>query len=243
GLVWTVSLFLVMGAASWLEGMLVAEYLRIGSLPAYLSRVGARLMVGPALFLPEGMPGELIEFGGVVTLINYGLAGLCVLVAAGLALRSRIAYFGSLLLAGLLVIAAGAGLLAGLTGWLPALLRLGLVILSIRWLVDCAPAFEWETRSYNADVDADLRTDLDYYSRGQRYREIGMWAKAAAHWKVATQLSPRVAPYHAALANAYLKIDYPRAALAAAERALACEPGDARLRAFRDALAREVAGS
>jgi len=243
GLIWTVALFLVMGAVSWLEGVLVAEFLRIGSLPAYLSQVGARLMVGSALFLPDGVPGELVEFGGVVTLINYGLAGLCLLAAAGLAMRSRIAYFGSLLLAGLLVIAAGAGLLAGLTGWVPAFLRLALVALSVRWLVDCAPAFEWETREYNADVDADLRTDLDYYSRGTRYREMGMWAKAAAHWKVATQISAGKAPYHAALANAYLKMDYPQAALAAAERALACEPDDAELRAFRDALAREIADS
>ncbi|MGD8398545.1 MAG: tetratricopeptide repeat protein, partial [Anaerolineae bacterium] len=65
------------------------------------------------------------------------------------------------------------------------------------------------------------------------------WAKAAAHWKVAGQLAPGNAAYHVALANAYLEMGRPDAALATANRAVARDPDDARLRAFREVLARQ----
>jgi tetratricopeptide (TPR) repeat protein len=234
---WLVIFLGLLGAVAALEGYLVAQLVGMGGLPEWFNQTAVRFMVGSALLSPEGIPGELVEFAGTVTLVNYLLAGLCLLAALGLALRNRIAYFGSLFLAGLLVMITGAGLLVGLTGWLPALFRLGLIAISVKWLIDSAPAFEWQTRLYNADVDGDLRTDLDYYNRGLRYRDMGMWAKTAAHWKVAAQLGPSKAQYRVALANAYVKLGYPQAALAEAERALARTPEDEELRAFRDSLA------
>jgi tetratricopeptide (TPR) repeat protein len=146
-------------------------------------------------------------------------------------------YFGSFLLMGLMVLATGIGLLMGLAGWLPALLRLGLVLLTTKWLADSSSVFEWQTRQYSADLDQDLRTDLDYYSRGKRYSEMGMWAKAAAHWRVAVVLAPNKVAYHVALANAYRRMDYPAAAVAEADQALALAPDDTGLRAFRNSLA------
>ena len=214
---WLALFFLLLGLAAWLEGYFVAQVVPMKELPQWLGDTAIRYLVGAALFEPGGVRGDLAEFAGIVTLVNYVFAGLCLVAAGGLALRSRVAYFGSLILIGLLVVITGVGLLAQLTGWIPAVLRLGLIALCARWLIDSAPAFEWETRSYNADLDQGLKTDMDYYVQGQHYREKGMWAKAAAHWQVAARLAPGQVQYRVALANAYLKMGYPSAALAEAD--------------------------
>jgi hypothetical protein len=237
GVAWLVVFYLLLGLAAWLEGLLVSQLVAIGHLPPWLSYTGLSVVVGPALFGAEGV-GKLVDFAGIVALVNQLLAGLCVLAAVGLALRSRVAYFGALLLAGVMVAATGAGFLAQLTGWAPALLRLALVGMSVKWLVDSAPSFEWETRYYNADTDQDLRGGPDYYNRGRHYYDVGMWAKAAAHGQAAARLAPSEVQYRAQLANAYLRMGYPAAALAEADTALARAPGDEELRAFRDSLAR-----
>jgi tetratricopeptide (TPR) repeat protein len=242
GLGWLVLFFVLQGATAWLEGFLLRQLVEIGHLPEWLTESAVRFLIGGALFSPGGIPGDLAALADTVILINLVVGGLCVVTAVGLALHSRAVYFGSCLLAGLLVVATGVGLLTQLTGWLPAFFRLGLVAVSIKWLIDSAPAFEWETRRYDADVDQELKKDLDYYNRGQRYREMGMWAKAAAHWKVAVQLAPSQVKYRAALAGAYARMGYPAAALAEADKALARAPDDNELLAFRNSLA-ELEGS
>lgn len=236
-LAWLIFSFLLLAAASWGEGYFAEQLVRIGRLPAWLTQTAVRFLVGCALFSPEGLPGESVRFAATFVLLNTLLAALCVVTAVGLALRFRGVYFGAFLLLGFLTVGTGAGLLARLIGWIPALFRLGLVALAAMWLVENAPAFEWKTHYYNADVDADLRNGLDYYNRGLRYRDMGMWAKAAAHWKVAAQLEGSKPQYRLALAHAYLKMGYPAAALAEADKALARMPDDPELRAFRDSLA------
>ena len=236
GVGWPVVSFFLLGITAGLEGYLVAQLVGVGRLPQWLSHTAVTVMVGPALFDAEGV-GDLADFASIVTAVNYGLAGLCLLAALGLALKSRAAYFGSFLLASLIAMTAVAGLVTQLTGWLPALYMLGLVALSIKWLVDSAPAFEWITRRVDADIDGGLKTDLDYYNRGQRYYEQGLWAKAAAHWQVAARLAPSQVQYRAELANAYLRMGYPAAALAEIDRTLARSPGDEGLRAFRESVA------
>jgi len=235
-LIWLVVLFVLLGAASWLEGFSVAQLVQVGSLPAWLSQTAVRYLVGSALFSPEGLPGTLIKFAGLVTAINYGLAVLCGVAAAGLALRIKIVYFGSFLLAAFIAIMSGVGLLTGLTGWLLAVLRLILVVAGIKFLVDNAPAFEWETRHYNADTERGLKNDLDYHNQAQRHYDMGMWAKAAAHWKVAARLAPDQVQYRAELANAHLRMGYLDAALAEADKAVDKAPDDEELRAFRSSL-------
>jgi tetratricopeptide (TPR) repeat protein len=240
---WVALFFLLLGAATLLDGYLVSQLASVGQLPQWLGASAVRFLVGAALFAPEGVQGELADLAGTVIVIDTLLAGLCLVAAAGLALRSRLVYLGSFILAGLLAIATVIGLLTQLVGWLPALFRLGLVAISVKWLVDSAPAFEWETRRFNADVDQDLKNDLDYYNRGMRYRDERMWAKAAAHWEVAARLAPGQVQYHAALANAYLRMGYPAAALSRIDRALVLAPDDEKLHAFRDAVAELEEGS
>jgi tetratricopeptide (TPR) repeat protein len=233
---WLVLFFLLLALATWLEGTMAAELVQMDRLPQWLSQTFVVFMVGPALFSPQGA-GELADFAGVVQMVNYLLAGLCVLAAVGLALRSRPAYFASFLLIGFVVVVTGAGLLAQLIGWLPGLFRLVLAAAALKRLVDSSPSFEWETRHYNADLDQDLRTDMDYHNRGQQYYDQGMWAKAATHWKVASQLAPSQVRYRADLAKAYVRMGYPGPALLEADRALAGAPDDEELRAFRNSIA------
>jgi tetratricopeptide (TPR) repeat protein len=170
--------------------------------------------------------------------LNAALAVLCVALALGIVLRGRIAYFGALLVVGLLAVTAVVGLVAGFSGLLPGLVRLVLVAVCLKWLMDIAPAFEWMTRRYSSDIDPDPKTDLDYYDQGSHYWDMGMWAKAAAHWQVASRLMPTKAEYHISLARAYVKMDYVAAALAEADKALTQAPDDKQLRAFRDSLAK-----
>lgn len=240
-LVWLVLMFFLLGTVAWLEGYLGSQLVEAGQLPQWLSHTALSLVIGPALFSAEGV-GELARFSDAVKLVNYVLGSLCVLAAMGLALRFRLAYFASFLLAGFMVVVTLAALLARLAGWIPALLRLGMVALSVKWLVDAAPLFEWDTRYYNADIDQDLRNDLDYHNRALQYYGQRMWAKAASHWKVAAQLAPGQVQYRADLANAYLRLGYPEAALAEVDKAIDRVPDDEELRAFRSslvALARE----
>jgi tetratricopeptide (TPR) repeat protein len=234
---WLLVLILMLGAVAWLQGYFVSQAGTIDQLPEWTRRIGLQLVVGPALYNPEGIEDELADAARVLTSFDYLLAGLSAVAAAGLALKLRLAYFGSFLLMGLMVLATGVGLLIGFLGLLPALLRLGLVALTTRWLAESSSIFEWQTRPYSASLDPDLRTDLDYYSRGKRYSEMGMWAKAAAHWQVAVLLAPAKVPYRVALASAYRRMDYTAAARAEVEQALELAPDDIELQAFRSSLA------
>lgn len=235
--VWLLVLFLVLGAVAWLVGYFVSQMPTMDQLPQWTRQIGLQLLVGSALYTPEGIQGDLAEFAMILTTLNYVLAVLCVVAVAGLALRSRVVYFCSFLLLGLMVLATGVGLLTGLTGWLPGLLRMGLLAFTAKWLADSSMVFEWQAREYHADVDRGLRSDPDYYGRGKRYYEMGMWAKAAAHWSVAAQLAPNRVAYHVSLAKAYCRMGYPTAAWAEADKALALDPADKGLAAFRDSLA------
>jgi tetratricopeptide (TPR) repeat protein len=234
---WLVSYFLVLGIAAWLQGFFLAQMVSTGQLPQWMDMTILKLGVGTAFFSPDGIGDELAEVAALLTQAHYILAGLCAVAAAGLALRSRAVYFGAFFLLILLVAAPIAGLLTGLTGWIPALFLFGLLAFAARWLADMAPAFEWQTRSYVADLDRGLKTHVDYYNRGQHYAGMNMWAKAAAHWRIVKQLAPGQARYHAALANALAQLEYPAAARAAADEALTLAPDDGALRAFRNSLA------
>lgn len=233
-------LFLLLGVIEWGEGALTTQLASQEPLPAITRQTVVRLLVADVFIEPadpaQAKDEALMRRIGFVTRINYLLAGLCTVVASGLALRSRLAYFAALVLSGLLAVSAVGGILAGLSGWVPACVRLGATALGIFWLVDSSPAFEWEVRHYDAGLDRDLRTHLDYYHRGVHYQELGMWAKAAVHWRVACQLAPAETAYPLALAKAYVHMGERGAALILIEQASVRAPDDPELRTFRDSL-------
>jgi tetratricopeptide (TPR) repeat protein len=234
---WLIAFILVLGIATWLQGLFLAQLIgNIDQLPEWLDQTIFKLVIGTAFFDPDGIGDKLAGIAALLTKAHYVLTGLCVVAAVGLALRSRLVYFATFFLLILIVAASVAGLLTGLGGWVPAILLFGLILFAARWLADLAPAFEWQTRTYRADLDRGLKTHVDYYNRGQHYAGMEMWAKAAAHWRIATQLAPGQPQYHAALARAFAQLEYPAAARAAADRALALDPDDRALRAFRSSL-------
>jgi tetratricopeptide (TPR) repeat protein/predicted nucleic acid-binding Zn ribbon protein len=234
---WLITLFLALSLAVGLQGLFLTEMVGAGQVPQWLDRSLFKVAIGRAFFSPDGIGDELAETADLLTRIHYGLAGLGAVAALGLALRSRLVYFVAFFLLILMAAAPVAGLLTQLVGWAPAIVLIGLIAFAAAWLADMAPAFEWETRSYRAELDPGLKTHADYYRRGKQCAEIEMWAKAAAHWRVATQLGPGQALYHAALAKAFAELEYPGAARAAADRALALEPEDMALGAFLESLA------
>ncbi len=219
------------------EAYLASRLAEIGQLPAWLNESPIKFLIGPAFRLASVEP-NLDRLGQTLVSMNAALTVLCVALALGIVLRNRAAYFATLFVMGLLGVTAVVGLVVGFSGPLPGLIRLALVAFCLKWLMDVAPAFEWMTRRYNPDIDPDLQTDLDYYDQGSRYWDMGMWAKAAAHWQIAARLAPTEVEYHTALAKAYVKLDYVAAALAEADRALAQAPQDEQLRTFRDSLAK-----
>jgi predicted nucleic acid-binding Zn ribbon protein len=233
---WVVLVFLALGALVWLEGFFVAQLGEAEQIQPWLDQTVMRFVAGPALMDPEHAPGDILDAISTLTRINTVLAVLCGISAVGLALKIRAVYFASFVIAGIVAVAAAVGLLTEITGWLPAVFRVGLVAAGLKWLADASPSFEWDTRYYDADTDPDLATDMDYYNRGQKHFEMGMWAKAAAHWEVASQLAPNQVQYHIALANAYARMGYPQAAVDEADRALVLTPDDQKLQAFRDTL-------
>ncbi|MGD8473048.1 MAG: hypothetical protein PVH59_02930 [Anaerolineae bacterium] len=234
---WLIVYVLVLGIASVLQGLYLTQMVSSGPPPKWLDQILFKLIIGPAFFNPDGIGDRLTEVVALLTQVHYVMAGLVAVIAAGLALKSRFMYFASFFLLVLLAAAPAAELLTGLLGWVSGIVILGLLIFAAAWLADMAPALEWQTRAYNADLDSGPKTHVDYYNRGQHYAQIEMWAKAAAHFRVATQLAPRQAPYQAALANAYAQLKRPAAARAAAGRARALAPDDRAVRALLDSLA------
>ena len=233
---WLVVFVLVLGITSGLQGIYLTQMVSIGEMPWLLDHPLFKLALGPAFFNPEGIGDRLTEVASLLTQIHYVLAGLAAVIALGLALKSRFVYFAAFFLLILLAAAPAAEVLTGLIGWVPALAIFGLLIFAAAWLADLALVFEWQTRVYDADLDPGLKTHVDYYNRGQHYAEIDMWAKAATHWKIATQFSTGQALYQAALAGAYAHLDAPAAARAAAGRALALAPDDQAVRALCNSL-------
>ncbi len=234
---WLALFVVLQGIVGVGEAYFASRVAEIGQLPAWLSESPIRFLIGPAFHLAS-LESNLDRLGQTLVGMNAALAVLCVALALGLVLRSRTAYFATLFVVGLLAVTAVVGLVVGFSGLLPGLVRLALVAFCFKWLMDAAPAFEWMARRYNPDIDPDLQTDLDYYSQGSHYWDMGMWAKTAAHWQVAARLVPTKVEYHTALAKAYVKLNYMAAALAEADRALAQAPEDEQLRTFRDSLAK-----
>ena len=234
---WLIALFLAVSLALGLQGLFLTEMVSAGQVPRWLDRSLFNVAIGPAFLSSDGISDELAETAALLTRIHHVLAGLGAAAALGLALRSRLVYFAAFFLLICMAAAPVAGLVTRLIGWAPAVAFFGLMAFAAVWLADIAPAFEWETRSYRADLDSGLKTHTDYYRRGQQCADIEMWAKAAAHWRIATQLGPRQPLYHAALAKAFAELEYPGAARAAAGRALALDPEDMALRTFLNSLA------
>ncbi len=105
--------------------------------------------------------------------------------------------------------AAGFVLLIGLVlqvfeiivGFYVSLLKLAATLAVGAFLATSLGDFVWESARYELGLDRGLKSALDYYNRGRRYREQGMLANAILHWQRAAAMEPDRAAFHIALAN------------------------------------------
>jgi len=89
--------------------------------------------------------------------------------------------------------------------------------------------YAWVERRLAAVVDPDADSHSALYSRGRRYAEQGMWARAEAHWAKAVALSPGHPDYRLALASAYINLGKPEKAVEHLEEARRIEPENPRI--------------
>lgn len=66
--------------------------------------------------------------------------------------------------------------------------------------------FTWEKVRYTLGLERGLKTALDFYNRGRRYREMGMLANAVLHWERAALLAPDQTAFRIPLINALYKL-------------------------------------
>ena len=85
--------------------------------------------------------------------------------------------------------------------------------------------------------DGGLRGDAAFYQRGHEYRKLGMWALAAAQWRMAIGAQPRNVQYYKDLALAYGRLGRAERGLRLLEEAGRQAPGDAEVEELRRLMA------
>lgn len=106
--------------------------------------------------------------------------------------------------AGLVVVPVGAllAVVEVILGFYPSLVKLVATVAVGFFLFTSMGDFIWERVRYTLALDRGLKTALDYYNRGRRYREQGMLANAILHWQQATTLEPNRVAFRIPLGNA-----------------------------------------
>ncbi len=87
-------------------------------------------------------------------------------------------------------------------GLYASLLKLAATIVVGVFLFSALGDFKWEQVRYTWGLERGLKTALDYYHRGRRYREQGMLANAILHWQQAVLLDPERVAFRIPLGNA-----------------------------------------
>jgi len=181
--------------------------------------LGLTLFLGDYLALSAAVAWLLIQ----ILLVR---AGLLTAILLGLRERWSLAFYaaGLGLLADLLV-----GLYLLITGYLgpvAAAANLLLTLVTGGLLFGVANEFAVNAERLMVRPDTRARSALDYYKRGHRYRQQGMWALAVAQWRKAVGLAPQVAVYYKHLGLGYAQIKRFARSLRALEEAQRQAPAD-----------------
>ena len=182
--------------------------------------LGLKVPALDSLALP---PAPVLLGGGAVFVLSLA-------IAACLYYRIRLAYW---LTVGLLLLGFAFLFYNAITAESWQLVRLvGTVILfvaAIGFVFMAYDEYAWVERRLAAVVDPDADSHSALYSRGRRYAEQGMWARAEAHWAKAVALSPGHPDYRLALASAYINLGKPEKAVEHLEEARRIEPENPRI--------------
>jgi len=146
-------------------------------------------------------------------------------IAAGLTYRIRLVYW---LTVGLILLGSMFLLYNAITAETWQLARLAvtvvLFLVAISFVFMAYDEFAWVERRLAAVLDSDADSHSALYSRGRRYADQGMWARAMVHWAKAVALNPGHPDYRLALASAYINLGRPEKAVEHVEQARRIEP-------------------
>jgi len=146
-------------------------------------------------------------------------------IAAGLYYRIRLVYW---LTVGLILLGSMFLLYNAITAETWQLVRLAVTVVlflaAISFVFMAYDEFAWVERRLAAVLDSDADSHSALYSRGRRYADQGMWARAMVHWAKAVALNPGHPDYRLALASAYINLGQPEKAVEHVEQARRIEP-------------------
>jgi tetratricopeptide (TPR) repeat protein len=177
--------------------------------------LGLKVPALDSLALP---PTPVLLAGGTAFILSL-------VIAAGLYYRIRFAYW---LTVGLILLGFMFLFYNAITAEAWQLVRLAVALVvflaATRFVFTAYDEFAWVERRLAAVLDPDVDGHSALYTRGRRYADQGMWARAAVHWARAVALSPGHPDYRLALASAYINLDQPDKALEHLEQAQRIEP-------------------
>lgn len=165
--------------------------------------LGLKLPALSSMVLP---PAPVLLAGGMAFV--FGLT-----IAAALYYRVRFAYWLTvgLLLIGLLLLFYNA-VTAETRQIARFAVALTVFLVATSYVFAAYDEFAWVERRLAAVLDSDVDSHSALYSRGRKYADQGMWARAAVHWAKAVALAPGHPDYRLALASAYINLGQPEKA-------------------------------
>ncbi len=172
----------------------------------------------PALGSLAVPPAPVLLAGGAAFVLSL-------VIAAGLYYRIRLVYW---LTVGLILLGFIFLFYNAITAEAWQLVRLaGTVVLFLAatsFVFMAYDEFAWVERRLAAVLDPDVDSHSALYTRGRRYADQGMWARATVHWAKAVALNPGHPDYRLALASAYINLGQPKRAVEHLEQAQRIEP-------------------
>ena len=146
-------------------------------------------------------------------------------IAAGLYARIRLAYWLTvgLTLLGLMFLFYNA-ITAGTWQIVRLAVALVLFVAATSFVFAAYDEFAWIERRLAAVLDPEADSPSALYTRGRKYANEGMWARAAVHWAKAVALSPGHPDYRLALASGYVALGQPEKAAEHLAQAQRIEP-------------------
>jgi len=180
---------------------------------------GVKYVIGDLLKVPAQIITYLLGYYGA-------RAGLLAFFILGLTQRWTIAYYGSILVVLVDLLAMFYLAFMGYLGIVLVVANVILTAVALYLLFSSDREFAVNEERLYTRPDGGARSGQDFYRRGHNYRSQGMWALAVAQWRRAVGLAPKEISYYKDLGIGYAQIKrYPRS-LRVLKEALRLAPED-----------------
>jgi len=164
-------------------------------------------------------------------LVNVYLLHAVVLffLLLGLSQRLSLAYYVTISLMIIDLLASVFLALSGYLGWVGAIVNVIFVVAILGLLFSADREFAVNEERLMTRPDMTAHSALDFYKRGHYYRKLGMWSLAVAQWRKAVGLAPKEVLYYKDLGVGYAQIKRFERSLRALEEAQHQAPNDAEI--------------